>query len=310
MGVSSVVRVPEQLGEDFDVAELFLKVLAQQIAGHKSGESCVHVPRAESVENVSAEDSSRWNHFHMVPELFFQIGGCSEFSFPHQQQSVRAGECIIIPRHLPHEERMEDGKQPFANIVVVAYSERLTFHLTIRDPASGIIRSLNMECIRGARSRVLMSCMDEIIRASHVQETFSQDVIDGLYLGMLASMHDLVENRDTKMGISNSKVDQCLEYIDYNFGNSELSVTVLAEWLQCHPDYLSKLFHQERGEKLNAHINARRIHMAKEALQATALPVSQIAQASGFQDPAYFSRLFKKKHACTPIQFRQSLNRT
>lgn len=295
-----MIEIPTLVDEHFDLSVFFLQVLEQHIAQHQSGNSLMHIPQAEA-----PTDDPQWDHFHMVPEIFFQIGGSTHFSFPHQQQQVHGGELLIVPRHLAHQEQMQDEQQAFCNIVVIAYPDRLSFHITMRDGVAARIQTLKLESIRSVRSLRIMSCLDEIIYSANTESRYSGETVAALQMAMLTCMYGIIDNRHADVCIGNSKIDQCLEFIDYNLGNSELSVNLLAQWLQCHPDYLSKLFHQEQGSKLTAFINERRLTVAREALHETSLPIAQIARASGFQDPAYFSRLFKKHVHCTPLQYRQ-----
>ncbi|MGN0201792.1 MAG: tetratricopeptide repeat protein [Candidatus Cryptobacteroides sp.] len=53
-------------------------------------------------------------------------------------------------------------------------------------------------------------------------------------------------------------------------------------------------------------VNSIRISTAKELLRTTSLPVWEIAEKCGVNDPAYFSTLFKKIVGMSPVQFRNS----
>ncbi len=49
-----------------------------------------------------------------------------------------------------------------------------------------------------------------------------------------------------------------------------------------------------------------RLNKARDMLQYTRMPISQIALETGFDTPAYFSKMFKKKTGQTPYQFRMA----
>jgi AraC family transcriptional activator of pobA len=53
-------------------------------------------------------------------------------------------------------------------------------------------------------------------------------------------------------------------------------------------------------------IHQRKVLEAKRMLTYSALPISQIAFALGFGDPAYFSRFFQRHAGLSPLAFRQS----
>jgi AraC-like DNA-binding protein len=52
-----------------------------------------------------------------------------------------------------------------------------------------------------------------------------------------------------------------------------------------------------------------RIGNALDALRHTSLSVKEIAAASGFNDPNYFARVFRKSTGRSPVEFRQDLAR-
>ncbi|MEW1903961.1 AraC family transcriptional regulator [Streptomyces sp. NPDC086147] len=53
-----------------------------------------------------------------------------------------------------------------------------------------------------------------------------------------------------------------------------------------------------------------RLGRAKELLAATELPVSAVARRVGYDDPAYFSRLFTRRVGTAPIRFREQQGRS
>ncbi|WP_425841819.1 helix-turn-helix domain-containing protein [Streptomyces fractus] len=53
-----------------------------------------------------------------------------------------------------------------------------------------------------------------------------------------------------------------------------------------------------------------RLGRAKELLAATELPVAAVARRVGYDDPAYFSRLFTRRVGIAPVRFREQQGRT
>ena len=53
-----------------------------------------------------------------------------------------------------------------------------------------------------------------------------------------------------------------------------------------------------------------RLGRAKELLAATELPVAAVARRVGYDDPAYFSRLFTRRVGTPPVRFREQQRRT
>jgi transcriptional regulator GlxA family with amidase domain len=53
------------------------------------------------------------------------------------------------------------------------------------------------------------------------------------------------------------------------------------------------------------YVHTLRLEEAKQMLEATTLPVEAIAEEVGYQDASFFGRLFKRKVALTPAQYRR-----
>jgi AraC-like DNA-binding protein len=69
--------------------------------------------------------------------------------------------------------------------------------------------------------------------------------------------------------------------------------------------YLSQIFHRELGLSPWDYLNRLRIHVAKELLSTTRESITQVAGRVGFDDAAYFSRVFHKLVGESPHSYRQ-----
>jgi len=101
-----------------------------------------------------------------------------------------------------------------------------------------------------------------------------------------------------------SKVADLLGYIQLNLGQP-LKVRQLANMVNQHPDYLSRLFLKLTGERLLSYVHTRRIERAQYLMVTTDMSLSQIAEATGFDNLPHFSKVFKKKTSLTPGKYRE-----
>jgi AraC-like DNA-binding protein len=87
------------------------------------------------------------------------------------------------------------------------------------------------------------------------------------------------------------------------------TVNELASQLHLSPKYLSDLLKQETGKTALELIHLYVISEAKNLLIAGDRSISEIAYRLGFENPPYFSRLFKKEVGMSPKEFKShSLN--
>jgi len=86
------------------------------------------------------------------------------------------------------------------------------------------------------------------------------------------------------------------------------SVELLANQLNLSPHYLSDLLRSLTGQSAQQHIQDKLIDKAKEYLSLTNMSVAEIAYHLGFEYPQSFNKLFKKRTAVSPLEYRQTFN--
>ena len=82
------------------------------------------------------------------------------------------------------------------------------------------------------------------------------------------------------------------------------SVADYAKALSITPTHLSRMTRAAIGQPATRLIEERMIREARRNLVYTNLPVSKIAYALGYNDPAYFSRVFSQATGMSPREFR------
>jgi AraC-like DNA-binding protein len=87
---------------------------------------------------------------------------------------------------------------------------------------------------------------------------------------------------------------------------SHISRWKLADSVNVSEDYLSRIFRREMGFSLWEYLNRYRVHLAAELLTHTGDTICDIASRTGFQDQAYFCRVFKNIYGKAPGQVRNS----
>jgi AraC family transcriptional activator of pobA len=85
------------------------------------------------------------------------------------------------------------------------------------------------------------------------------------------------------------------------------TVSDYAAALSITPTHLSRLTRSATGHAASHLILERVIREARRNLVYTNLPVSTIAYTLGFNDPAYFSRLFSGATGLSPKSFRDKI---
>ncbi|EJL74049.1 helix-turn-helix domain-containing protein [Chryseobacterium populi] len=145
-------------------------------------------------------------------------------------------------------------------------------------------------------------------------DQFSQDVIIS-QIELLLTYSNRFYNRQfiTRKSVNIdvlTKMENLLDdFFDQEKGIKGLpTVEYVASQLNLTPRYLSDMLRHHTGQNAQQHIHEKLIEKAKEYLSEPNISVSETAYQLGFEHPQSFSKLFKKKTAKTPNEFKQSLN--
>ena len=112
----------------------------------------------------------------------------------------------------------------------------------------------------------------------------------------------LIRRRQTDS--AGQTVEAAKEYIRQHYAESDLSVEKLCAYLHLSSTYFSTLFKRETGTSFTAYVTTVRMEAAAEAIRGTEEKTYLIAQRCGYEDPNYFSYVFKRHFGVTPTKYR------
>lgn len=96
-------------------------------------------------------------------------------------------------------------------------------------------------------------------------------------------------------------------YIADHFCDLDFNISFLANHMNVSLSYLSTVFKQSMGINLSTYIINLRIEKAQQLLTHFQYPICDISLQCGYEDPRYFSKIFKKKLGLSPSEYRTIL---
>ena len=102
-----------------------------------------------------------------------------------------------------------------------------------------------------------------------------------------------------------NQMERASHYFNENFNNN-ICINEYAKRLHISTNWFIKCFKDTMNVTPIQYILSLRISAAKRYLESTDKTISQIAACVGYDNPMYFSRLFKKVTGITPSQYRES----
>ncbi|MFK7925096.1 MAG: helix-turn-helix domain-containing protein [Bacteroidia bacterium] len=144
------------------------------------------------------------------------------------------------------------------------------------------------------------------------QDSFSKDIIISHLSTLLKYAQRFYERQFiNRMELSNDLLEQFNQQLEEYFDSGKMqengipSIEKIADKLSVSQRYLSDTLKKETGKTSTEHLQLYLIDVAKNILLDPSKTVSEVAYELGFEYPAYFSRLFKKKEGISPTQFRK-----
>ncbi|NOU88627.1 helix-turn-helix domain-containing protein [Paenibacillus sp. LMG 31460] len=104
-------------------------------------------------------------------------------------------------------------------------------------------------------------------------------------------------------------VNEVTDYIEHNYTDANLNVTMIGSHFNRKATYLSKLFKDYVGEGLLDRINKVRIEKSKQLLGRQEQSVGDAAYGVGFNDINAFIRVFKKVEGITPGKYKELIEK-
>lgn len=244
-------------------------------------------------------------HFHLYPELFLQLSGETVFEFPEEKFRVGGGSLCIVPRGIPHYERVRPWRGPFYNLVFMYGGQDVSCHLADERPR-GRPHGRIATNLHAAMGTPLRSTLDEACHLYHLHNDARSLGLKGLLLAHFTLLLKSLEGWSEPQAPEPFKISQARLMIMRQLPNPDLSVAWLARQLQCNVDYLSQLFRKTTGSPLLPYINKHRLLRAQDLLINSSLNIAEISQAAGFRDPSYFTRFFHQQTGQTPRAYRSN----
>jgi AraC-like DNA-binding protein len=144
------------------------------------------------------------------------------------------------------------------------------------------------------------------------QDKYSKDIIIAQLDTLLKYANRFYERQFlNRKELSNNLLERFNYYLDKCFESGKLQdkgipkIEELAKELSVSQRYLSDTLKKETGKTTIDHLHLYLIEEAKNILLQPNKTVSQVAYELGFEYPAYFSRVFKKKEGVSPSEFRE-----
>ena len=157
--------------------------------------------------------------------------------------------------------------------------------------------------------RILVQWLHKLDESAYIErsaQVYTEiDSIEQFKIALEESVQEVCKHSEEEIpeGVSHT-IKVVLLYLHQHY-KEQISLQDVAEEAGVNSAYLSYLFKQEMGIGFANYLQECRMRCAEKMLCDTNLKIKEVAEAAGFNDYHYFSKIFKKYHHCSPADYRK-----
>ena len=106
----------------------------------------------------------------------------------------------------------------------------------------------------------------------------------------------------------NTVEKEMVSYVQQNF-TGKISLKEFGEQFHLSEKYISRYFKEHFHIALSQYVTYLRLEHAKQLLQDTDIPITEVAMQSGYQNVSYFIRSFKKAYGVSPLKYKKGIGK-
>ncbi len=167
----------------------------------------------------------------------------------------------------------------------------------------GLFRS-TISIIVGTPAPSVSSLHSSRLKADHVASQLAEGSFEIIHFDPLTySQGKSAMQGKTVSDSSMTIINKAKQYI-FNHYSRSLTLSEVAEATFVNSSYLSHLFTEATGNTFVHYLSRCRIEKAKEMLEHSNLKIYEVGEMVGYQNPRYFSSIFRKLTGVTPNEYR------
>ena len=229
-----------------------------------------------------------------VTVLEYVVSGCGTVKVNGNNYTVKAGDVYLLPL--------------FSNHTYHSCSDEpwIKYFINVRgDLPSILIRAYQLELsyvFHAPQTQELFFKLYDIAKQP-LDEAFRQEQFTLCFHNILIRLRNCINmpQEGNEAALIKSLID--------NTPNKLYSIEDLASRFNRSKDFIIKIFQKQYHITPHAYIIQDKIEIAKQLLLNTSLHIEDIAYSIGYQNPEYFSNLFKHRCGVSPRNFRNQRNR-
>lgn len=233
-------------------------------------------------------------------QLLYIASGKAHFYFNGEEEILSAGHMIL---YRPKEEQRYyyygDEQPEIYWVHFTGYNvKNILRKYGIADDVHTIFTGTSLEY-----KRIYMAMIQELQMCKDDYE----ELLVHYFSELLIMIHRIIVEKPKKKNIIlMQEMDQAVQYFQEHY-NEPLSIKEYAADHNLSEGWFIQNFKQYTNSTPAQYLLSLRIHNAKVLLESTNYNVTEISNIVGYENPLYFSRIFKKQTGFSPSEYRKKI---
>jgi AraC-like DNA-binding protein len=265
-----------------------------------------HPRRIEQHPTGPGAMESYYTHYHNLPEFCWCLSGKCIIQVDMNYYGLEAGDICLISRNTHHFESFFTARQNYEVIwfIFSSVSEILIAHCQYRQRRHKQLQSVHLEI-----PETIVQELDSLLEQDQASPKLTKAVsgfitgILGLYQLPPGKKEEFIFADRRKSNYQIRRILQAEEFMQEHYAE-KLTLERIAKQVDLNPEYFDRLFHQLLKRTPVQYLTIIRLQRAQKFMNETNLSLAEISYRVGFNDPYYFSKVFKKYYGLSPRQFR------
>lgn len=214
-------------------------------------------------------------------------------------------EQIVSSKNVPmHEAKLQELQDDYEQLPVMTYEEIVKISNMLSLLCNYIVEeALNKNLLVEMFEKA--SGSQESVNLSKILPGYSIRNIESIKKEMTNAIADAyLKNCPSDNACTSPALQPAFEYI-HSHKSEQVTLKHMADLCHLSPSYFSRLSAKETGENFTTYLAKLKIKWAKQLLEVTDIPISQISDELGFNESGYFIKIFKKFEEITPALYRK-----
>lgn len=252
-------------------------------------------------------------HFHDELEITFVIKSEGTKFIGDHISGFKPGEIILLGSRLPHYwhndlSYYQNSDDKCAEAIIIRFNQDYAgsdfLKIPPMKPVLDLLKNAKRGILIGANSEDLQQKLIDFIKLSEAQKIISlTEILLSIatekqydYLCSIGYAHQYKSN-------DIEKIDSIYNYVLSNF-KEDIIVTAIAQKCNMNTAAFCRYFKKKTGKTFKDFMNEIRLGNAAGLLLKGDLSIAEVAFQSGFNNPSYFNRLFKRMNGITPKAYQ------